>query len=244
MRTLLRKNIKSLRFETDKQICSPDQNAIPMPDEELNKFEDHIIDTLLNDILKERESEYEISQALSRKQNFLFSFEYSLEQIENDEWLIKEKKLKQGKKILTSVLVDIEIPENIFSLVEILENDLFERKNEIIASYHIIFNLDTFFETKMEYCRTHDVGDIEWYDEDGEEYDEEHPYIREQLCDIVDSIDGSSDPTFFEESLNIDHIQTLYCDCCDTKYYLDDLPRKYLHNDNHDAIDLIYIRER
>jgi hypothetical protein len=243
MRTLLRKNIKSHRVELDKQICSPDKNAIPMPDEELNKFEDHIIDTLLNDILKERESEYEISQVLAKKQNFLFSFAYSPEQIENDEWLIRENKLKQGKRILTSVLVDIEMPENIFSLVEILENDLFERKNKIIASYYIIFNLDTLFETKMEYCRTHDVGDIEWYNEDGEEYDAEHPYIRDQLYDIVDSLD-SSDTTFFEESLNIDHTQTLYCDCCDTKYYLDDLPRKYLHNENHDAIDLIYIRER
>jgi hypothetical protein len=166
MRTLQRKNIKSFRVEIDKQICSPDTNASLTPDDILDKLEDYIIESLTN------------SQNVKNTKNPEFVFKYLSEDFHS--------KVK-GIQTLTSIALIIKKEDSFSEKIESLDtNNFSEDEDTELARYRIVFNQDMIYQIKADCITLNDLADIDWFDEDGEEYDAYDDYIKDQITDAFD----------------------------------------------------------
>jgi hypothetical protein len=250
MRNLQRQNITSIRVELDKQICSPDTNAIITPDEILDKLEDHILKNLEDDLHSIKQF---TTSNRKKKNNLTFLFEYLLESIGDDTWIHDNTKamggfVQKGKQILTSVSLRIK-EEKFFKRIESLDtSDFSEDEDTELARYRIVFNMNTLCEIQMQCCLDNDLGKIEWFDEDGNECYPEDPYIRQQLRYLVSDYEDFN-PQFLENLIGIvkaDMLSAAFYDESDYEkdaIFTKEMADTYFYNQEYNRIELTYIKD-
>lgn len=118
---------------------------------------------LLDDLEAHIVSSVESSLNVREIESLSFSFKYASESLNHH---------KIEKEILTSV--------------NLIVSDATDTE---IAKFRIVFDQDEIHSIKADYILQNDLGDVDWFDDDGEEHDADDPFIKNQITDLFGQLD-------------------------------------------------------